>query len=50
MMHMHINGAFLLASFLAAVIGFGILNIVAMKFRGHPAADAWSDIYGQGSA
>lgn len=48
-MHVHINAITALYVFLVCVAGFGIANLLAMKFAGHPAADAWRDIYGHGA-
>ena len=33
----------------AAVIFFGVLSLVAMRFRGSNIADAWLDLYGHGA-
>lgn len=48
-MHTHVNATTGVYVFLFAVIGFGIANLISMKFAGHPAADAWRDIYGNGN-
>ena len=49
MEHVHVNGATIVATFLSVVVAFGAANLLAMRFRGHPAADAWLDIYGHGA-
>jgi hypothetical protein len=49
MEHVHINAASAVTIFLAVVVTFGLANVVAMRFRGHPAADAWLDLYGHGA-
>lgn len=49
MEHLHLNAATAVSVFLMAVVTFGLVNLLAMKYRGHPAADAWLDLYGHGA-
>lgn len=49
MEHLHINAATAVSVFLMAVITLGLANIIAMRYKGHPAADAWLDLYGHGA-
>lgn len=48
-MHVHVNALSVFVYFLGMVALFGLANITAKRFSGHPAADAWADIYGAGS-
>lgn len=48
-MHVHVNALSLFVTFLGMVALFGVANILAQRYAGHPAADAWADIYGSGS-
>ena len=43
-MHVHVNAITGVYVFLMVVIGLGVANLLAMKFAGHPAADAWRPI------
>jgi hypothetical protein len=49
MEHAHISAASAVTVFLAVVVTFGLANVIAMRFKGHPAADAWLDLYGHGA-
>ena len=49
MEHVHVNAVTALSVFLMVIAGLGLANIIAMRFRGHPAADAWLDLYGHGA-
>lgn len=47
--HVHINAASVVVTFLAVVVSLGTANLIAMKYQGHPAADAWLDLFGRGA-
>lgn len=47
--HVHINTASVLVVFLSVVVTLGTANLLAMKYQGHPAADAWLDLFGRGA-
>ena len=44
-MHTHMQGVHFLATFLAMIALFGTAKLLAMRFEGHPLADAWSDLF-----
>jgi hypothetical protein len=46
--HLHVNAATAVSVFLMVVVTFGAANLVAKKYEGHPAADAWLDLFGSG--
>mgnify|MGYP006283556719 CR=1 FL=1 len=49
MNEVRVNAAGVIAVVAMVVVGFGLANILAMRFAGHPAADAWLDLYGRGA-
>jgi hypothetical protein len=46
--HLHMNAATAIAVFLMVIVTVGTTNIIAKKYAGHPAADAWLDLIGSG--
>ena len=46
--HLHVNAAPAVSDFLMVVGPVGAANLVAKKDEGHPAADAWLDLFGSG--
>lgn len=44
-MHTHIGAHNVLIYFLSSVVGFGLANLLAQRFQGHPFADAWRSLY-----
>lgn len=48
-MHVHVSALNAVVTVLYVIAGFGLLNALAMKFKDHPAAQAWLDLYGRGT-
>jgi hypothetical protein len=48
-MHVHVSAIMGLVTVLYVIAGFGLISALAMKFRNHPAAEAWLDLYGRGT-
>lgn len=46
--HLHVNAATAVSVFLMVIVTVGTANLVAKKYQGHPAADAWLDLFGSG--
>ncbi len=44
-MHIHLSFMQGLVTFLYMLVFFGALKLLALKFQGHPAADAIIEIY-----
>lgn len=47
--HVHISALNVAVFTLSVLVGLGVLNIIALRFKGHPLPDAFLDIYGSGS-
>ena len=46
--HLHVNAATAVTVFHMVIVTVGTANIIAKKYEGHPAADAWLDLLGSG--
>lgn len=45
MPHLHMGFMFGLVVLLYVIVGLGLLKLVAMRFEGHPAAQAILEVY-----
>ncbi len=48
-MHVHVSALAGIVTVLYVIAGFGLISALAMKFKEHPAAQAWLDLYGRGT-
>ena len=48
-MHVHVSALQGFITFLYVIATFGIFSALALRFKGHPAADAFLDLYGRGT-
>lgn len=48
-MHVHVSALMGIVTLLYVVAGFGLLSALALRFKNHPAAQAWLDLYGRGT-
>ena len=46
--HLHVNAPTAVTVFLMVIVTVGTANLIAKKYEGHPAADAWLDLIGSG--
>lgn len=46
---MHVSALAGIVTVLYVIAGFGLISALAMKFKEHPAAQAWLDLYGRGT-